>query len=153
MKLKIDMCSPTDRVLQECRPDLVAFFSETQRVMLMDVASAWDLLVREREEEEKGKYQELAADLAVQNPGCWVSVIPVIVGDLGSMVRLKEGTNMLTRHQVNHLGTEVQYESLCLMIRNIQRAMSPKDYGESSRWWSLLHGCLTLPLYWPQVAW
>ena len=130
VKLKVDMCSPTDRALHERRPDLVAFFSETRQVVVMDVACAWDPLIREREDEKKCKYQELAADLAVQNPGWQVSVVPIVVGDLGSMARLREeltDTNLLTRRQVNRLANEVQYESLCSMIRIVRRVMSQRE--------------------------
>ena len=72
----------------------------------MDVACAWDPLGRQRENEKNSKYQEMAADLAVQNPGWPVLVIPVVVhiGDLGSMAQLREelsGTNLLIRHQVS----------------------------------------------------
>ena len=64
----------------------------------MDVAYARDPLVREWEDEKKSNYQELAADLAIQNPGWQVSIVPVVVGDLGNMARLREelsSTNLL----------------------------------------------------------
>ena len=62
VKLKVDLSVPTDRTITEQRPDLIVLFSETR-----------DSLVRIREEKKKGKYQELAANLAVQNPG-WTGV-------------------------------------------------------------------------------
>ena len=109
VKLKIDTCSPTDRAYQEHWPDLVAFFSGDQ-------AGGGD------------------GCLAVQNPGWRVLVVPVVVhiGDLGSMAQLREelyGTNLLMRHQVNHLATELQNESLCWMIHIIQRVMFLREYA------------------------
>ena len=55
VKLKVDLSIPTDWVLTERRPDLIALFSETSRMVVMEVACAWDPLVREREEEEVSK--------------------------------------------------------------------------------------------------
>ena len=48
----------------------------------MDVDCAWDPLVKEQKDESK--YQELAADLAVQNVGWRVLVVPVVVGNWGA---------------------------------------------------------------------
>ena len=127
VKLKVDLSIPTDRALTERRPDLIAFFSESRRIVIFEVACAWDPLVREREEEKRSKYQELAADMAVQNPGWKVSVVPVVVGVLGSMGKLREelsNTELFTRHQVNRLSREIQYESLCSAIRMIRRLLA-----------------------------
>ena len=55
----------------------------------MDMACAWDSRVTERETEKTSKYQELAADLHHQ----WrfrVKVIPVVLGDLGTVTHLKQ---------------------------------------------------------------
>ena len=96
----------------------------------MEVACAWDPLVREREEEKRQKYQELAADLAVQNPGWKVSVAPIVIGDLGSMGKLRDelnATNLFTQNQVNRLATEIQFESLCSAIRILRRVMSREE--------------------------
>ena len=47
------------------------------------MACAWEPIVGKREKEKKCKYGELAADLAKQNQGYWVDVVPVVIGDLG----------------------------------------------------------------------
>ena len=39
--------------------------------------------------EKRPKYQDLAADLSCQNPGYKVHVVPVVMGDLGTVGRLK----------------------------------------------------------------
>ena len=40
-------------------------------------------LVDEREKQKREVYKELAADLAKQNPGYTIILIPVVVGDQG----------------------------------------------------------------------
>ena len=89
VKLKVDLSIPTDHTLTEHRLDLIAF-SECTCIVIFEVACAWDSLVLEQEEEEKSKYQELVADMAVQNPGWKVSAVPVVIGVLGSMGKLQE---------------------------------------------------------------
>ena len=72
------------------------------------------------------KYQELAADLAVQNPGWKVSVVPVVIGDLGRMGKLRSkltSMELFTKQQVNRLACEIQYETLCSAIRIVPRVM------------------------------
>ena len=52
VKLKVDLTIPPDRVLTERRPDLIALFSESSRMVVFEVAWAWDPLVWVREEEQ-----------------------------------------------------------------------------------------------------
>ena len=47
-----------------------------------------DRLIAEREQEKRAKYQELAADLAVQWNSA-ITVIPVVLGNLGRLVGLR----------------------------------------------------------------
>jgi hypothetical protein len=62
--------------------------TKDMRIVIADVACAWDPLVEICEVEKKAKYQELAADLAKQWQGYRVTCLPVVVGDLGIVVNL-----------------------------------------------------------------
>lgn len=46
---------------------------------------AFDSLVEERDKEKADKYKELAADMAIQQAGYRVRVVPIVIGDLGSI--------------------------------------------------------------------
>ena len=63
----VDQVCPKDRVVTEARPDLVVRLEREKRVLILEVACAWEPLVAAREIEKRGKYQDLAADLARQN--------------------------------------------------------------------------------------
>ena len=62
LKLMVDLSIPTDCTLTKHRPDLIAFVSESRRIVIFEVACVRDPLVLEQEEEKKNKYQELPAD-------------------------------------------------------------------------------------------
>ena len=86
--------------------------------------------MHEREEQRRSKYQELATDLAVQNAGWRVSVLPVVIENLASMGKLRDeltSTELFTRHQVNCHAQEVQYEALCPSIHIIRRVMTQNE--------------------------
>ena len=86
----IDLSIPTDRQLMERRPDLVAYYRELRRIVIYEVACTWVPLIEERQREKRGKYRELAADLATQWPGWNVQTTPAVVGDLGSLGSLRD---------------------------------------------------------------
>ena len=89
-KLLWDPSIPTDRVLEHRRPDMVLTLKLRSTILLFEMACAYDSLLREREQEKANKYQELAADMACQNPGYSVKVVPLVIGDLGSIGGLAE---------------------------------------------------------------
>ena len=70
MRLVVDLSIPTDRQLTERRPDLVAYYRELRRIVIFEIACAWEPLIEERQREKGGKYRELAADLATHNLSC-----------------------------------------------------------------------------------
>ena len=47
--------------LMERRPDLVAYYWELRRIVIYEVACAWEPLIEEWQREKRGKYRELAA--------------------------------------------------------------------------------------------
>ena len=65
--------------------------------MILKVACAWDGLVGRRELEKRKKYDPLKADQAVTNEGYTVSVIPVVMGALGTAGAIRQ---QLARTQV-----------------------------------------------------
>ena len=74
--------------------------------MILEVACTWEPLILEREREKKGKYQELAADLARQLPGFKIRVVPVVLGDLGAVGGLRrhlEESQLFTEKQIVEL--------------------------------------------------
>ena len=92
----VDQVSPTDRVVAETRPgvvaetrpDVVVRLVAEKRLVILEVACAWEPLIASRELEKRAKYQDLAAVLARQNPGFAVRVSPVVIGDLGTLGQL-----------------------------------------------------------------
>lgn len=73
------------------------------------------------------KYQELAADLACQWKGFQVQVIPIVIGDLGLIVGLREHlrkAKILNEGEIDQLIREAQREALCSAVRIIRRHMA-----------------------------
>ena len=66
----------------------------TRRLYLIEMAVAWDSLQIERRAEKLSKYGELCADLRGQFPGYRLDIVPVVIGDLGTV----------THHLVGDLG-------------------------------------------------
>ena len=126
LKLCIDISIPTDRQMKERRPDLIVFDKSEKRISIFDVACAWEPLLIEREKEKRGKYQELARDLATQWAGWKTSVVPIVVGDLGSLAGFRKelkGTGLLSSREVSFLARNCQFEVLCSAVRIIRRQL------------------------------
>ena len=126
-KLLVDLTIPTDRQLEERRPDLVLFLKRQRKIVVLEVAVAWEPLVVERERQKADKYQDLAADLATQHPGWRVDVVPMVAGTLGTLCGLKSnlcGLDLFTGKEATKLCKEIQFEVLCSAARMIRRHLS-----------------------------
>ena len=88
-EILVDQVIQTDRVVENRRPDLVVRMPGERRIVIMEVAAAFEPCIREREFEKRNKYRELAADLARQHPSWRVKTIPVVLGDLGTLCGLR----------------------------------------------------------------
>ena len=78
---------------------------------------------------ERRKYQDLAADLATQWK-CPVEVIPVVVGDLGLIGKLRRQlgrAKIFTADQMENLIGRAQRESICGSIQILKRHLATKD--------------------------
>ena len=80
-----DVCHPTDREVEDRRPDLTLVLKEQNTVLLLEMACAYDSILEEREDEKLAKYDDLAADLGLQFHGYRVKRVPLVIGDLGSI--------------------------------------------------------------------
>ena len=119
-KLVVDRSIPTDRQLTERRPDLVAYFRELKHIVIFEIACAWEPLVLERENKKRGKYRELAADLATQWPGWKVTTVPLVVGALGTLNRFREELSELklfSEKKISWMAREAQFEALVSATR------------------------------------
>ena len=67
--VQVDQNCPTDRIVANSRPDMVVRLEAERRLVTLEVAWAWEPAIATRETEKKLCYQNLAADLARQNPG------------------------------------------------------------------------------------
>ena len=126
MRLLIDQNIPTDRKVANCRPDLVVRLIKEKRIIIFEVACAWEPLVKTREREKWLKYQELAADLAKQWSHFKVDVIPVVTGNLGLIVGLKRylrKARLMNSVEIDQLIKATQREALCSAVRLIRRHM------------------------------
>ena len=56
--------------------------------MLLEMACAYDSLKGEQAKEKGCKYDELHADLANQHAGFSIRIVPIIIGDMGSITGL-----------------------------------------------------------------
>lgn len=115
LKLCVDVSVPTDRQMKERRPDLIVFAKTEKRITIFDVACASEPLLIEREDEKRGKYQELARDLATQWSGWKTNVVPLVVGDLGMLAGFRKdlkGTGLLISKEVSFLARNCQFEVL-----------------------------------------
>ena len=82
-------------MLEHRRPDVVLVLKEKRFLHLLEMACAFDSLVEEREKEKADKYEELAADMAVHQPGYKVRIVPIVIGDLGSIGGLAKSLQTL----------------------------------------------------------
>ena len=76
-RLIIDQTLLTDREISDRRPDLVVCLRNQRRVIIFELAYAWDPTVTEWKNQKR---RELAAGLSHQWPGYRIEVIPVVVG-------------------------------------------------------------------------
>lgn len=82
--LMIDQCILTNNIMTERRPDLIA---KSQKCgLIFEVACAWEPFVQKREKEK----EEIPRAGGRPWPGFKVRVIPVVIGDLGTVVGLRE---------------------------------------------------------------
>jgi hypothetical protein len=130
-ELAVDRAVPTDRQTKSRRPDIKLRLIKEKRILLMDVACAWDPLVKARENEKRLKYMELAADLGKQWPSYRVRSIPVVVGDLGIIHNLRKclkEVGIWNAGEIQKLIDSMQRETLCGSVRLIRRHM--EVYGK-----------------------
>ena len=84
-KILWDVPIPTDKNIVARRPDIFLQDKRTRRLYLIEMAVAWDSLQIERRAEKLSKYGELCADLRGQFPGYRLDIVPVVIGDLGTV--------------------------------------------------------------------
>lgn len=89
-KILVDQVVPTEGRVEHSRPDLVVRVDKERRIVILDVACAWDTSIGKRRKEKLDRYVELAADLANQHTGYRVTTIPVVCGDLGTIGSLRK---------------------------------------------------------------
>ena len=117
IKVLVDQLIPTSRTVIHRKPDLVVRMEEERRVVIFEVACAWDRGLNEREVEKRGKYQELAADLATQER-------TVVLGDLGTITGLKKNlkrAKLLTDEEMDRFMSSAQREVICAAIKITKR--------------------------------
>ena len=117
---------PTNRNLENCRPDMLVQLKKRKTIFLFEMACTYDALVEERQSEKTDKYDELAADLAIQQQGYSVKVVALVIGDMGSIGNLADqlsSTQLFTpRHVcsiVRAMQQRVLYESTRIIKRHL----------------------------------
>ena len=76
-----------------------------------------------RLQNHRAKYDRLAADLA-RNWGYKVIVVPVVVGDLGTVTHLRRHLNrtgLMNREQITRTIGDLQRETLCAGVQILKR--------------------------------
>ena len=80
-----DMTIYTDKVLKHNRPDITLVHKDTQDWTLIDIALPADQNIIRTEEEKVEKYQDLAFEIRRIHGASKVTVIPIVIGALGSI--------------------------------------------------------------------
>ena len=125
-RVLVDQVVSTARLCRNRRPDMVVRLAAEKRIVVFEVACAWDRLVAEREREKSGKYEELAADLARY----WeyrVTIVPVVIGALGTVANLRKHlgrANILNKEQIEKTMADIQREALCAAVQMIRRQLT-----------------------------
>ncbi len=121
----VDQCIPTKERIKARRPDLVIRMIKEKTIIIMEVACAWEPIVKRREAQEKAKYGELAADLANQWPGYTIRNTPVVMGTLGLVTGARKallGTRLWGREGSEEVGTRSADKCTVLCSTNIEKA-------------------------------
>ena len=119
-KILWDASIPTNRNLENRRPDMLVQLKKRKTIFLFEMACAYDALVEERQSEKTGKYDELAADLAIQQRGYSVKVVALVIGDMGSIGNLADQLSSTQLFAPRH-------------VCSIVRAMQQRVLYESTR--------------------
>ena len=82
VRITWDMTIYTDKVLKHNRPDITLVHKDTQKWTLIDIAVPADQNITRTEEE---KYQELAFEIRRIHRASKVTIIPIVIGALGSI--------------------------------------------------------------------
>ena len=72
-----------DHVIEARRPDIVVVEKETNKAIIVDIASPWNDRVHEKESKKIEKYQDLKREIARLVRIRHLEVVPVVVGALG----------------------------------------------------------------------
>ncbi len=123
----VDLCVPTDRAITARRPDLIVRQVKEKKITIFEVACSWDPKVEKREREKYAKYADPAADLAKQWEGFRVTVVPVVIGDLGlirNMRRQIKKANILNVKEIARFAAEAQREVQCWAVKILKRTLA-----------------------------
>ena len=82
-----DMTIYTDKVVKHSRPDITLVHKDTQDWTLIDIAVPADQNIIRTEEEKVEKYQDLAFEIRRIHGATKVTVIPIVIGALGSILK------------------------------------------------------------------
>ena len=74
-----------DHVIEARRPDIVVVDRESNKVIIVDIASLWDHRVYVKEGEKIEKYQDLKREIGKLWGIKKQEVVPVVVGALGAV--------------------------------------------------------------------
>ena len=98
-----------------------------KRLLIVEVAVAWEPLIPDREREKCAKYQALARELAGQYPAYKVSVHPLVIGALGAVGRWAsevDSMGLLNKKERRWLLSNCQTEALCGAVRIIKSVLA-----------------------------
>ena len=95
------------------RSDIFLQNKRTRLLYFIEMAVAWDSLQIERRAEKLSKYGKLCADLREQFPGYRLDIVPVVIGDLGTV----------THHLVGDLGCLPTAGKTVSQITGMQRSV------------------------------
>ena len=85
VRITWEMTIYTDKVLKHNPPYITLGHKDTQKLTLIDIAVPADKDITRTEEEKVEKYQELAFEIRRIHRASKVTIIPIVIGALGSI--------------------------------------------------------------------
>jgi hypothetical protein len=86
-KILWDFSIRTDKTVKSQRPDMIIVLKNEKLCFVLDFAIPWDVRVKNKMQEKREKYEELAFELKRIWKMVKVEIIPIIIGALGAVWR------------------------------------------------------------------
>ena len=130
-----------DNVIEPSRPHIILIHNKEQKGIIINIAVPADARVEEKEREKVEKYQDLRREIGRLWGLKMAGVLPVVIGDLGSVTKKFDGWFEKLRI-TNNVGV-MQKTALVGTARILRKVLEMPRRNNSVRLWSFAIVCLT----------